>query len=238
MRMLSSWEQYLATVAGETIQVHQYAKSEITADLGAGRVRLAIDTDYPWDGQVTVTVKEAPAGPWSLAMRIPDWCQSASVRVASGETETLRAPGRWTSESRRWQAGDEVVLCLEMPARVTQPDARIDAIRGCLALERGPLIYCVETDDLPAGVTLEDVVLEPTVRPRPVTRADIGESVVGLVVPAIHRPAGPQNAWPYRWNGGRGRAVEARAIEVGAIPYFLWANRSVRGMRVWIPVRS
>jgi hypothetical protein len=62
---------------------------------------------------------------------------------------------------------------------------------------------------------------------------------MGLVVPAIHRPARPMSGWPYHNNGGAGgRAVQARAIEVGAVPYFAWANRSVQGMRVWIPVRS
>jgi DUF1680 family protein len=239
MRLVSSWDQYIATVAGNTLQIHQYATSQITAVVGGGEVGLAIETDYPWDGRVKVTVEQAPEGPWSLALRIPDWCQSASVRAGLAEPESIRTAGRWTSEARVWQPGDEVVLSLDMPARVTQPDPRIDAIRGCLALERGPLVYCIESDDLPAGVVLEEVVLEPTIKPSIAPRPDLAESLVGLVVPAIHRPAKPAGKWPYRRNGASGsRAVEARAIEIGAVPYFAWANRSVEGMRVWIPVRA
>ena len=238
MRMLSSWQQYLATVDRDGIQVHQYATSEIRAAVSGEQVGLAIETDYPWDGRVTVTVLEAPDRPWVLSLRIPGWCGSATVRVGSADLEHVR-PGRWTSESRVWHADDRVELMLEMSARVTAPDPRIDAVRGCLALERGPLVYCVESADLPTDVALEDIVLEPTVRPWTAVRPDIGEAVIGLVVPAIHRPAGVPSAWPYRRNGGSGRrAVEARAIEVGAIPYFAWANRSAGGMRVWIPVRS
>lgn len=238
MRLLSSWQQYLVTSDNGGIQVHQYATSEIAASVAGGQVRLSVETDYPWDGRVTIVVREAPEAAWSLSLRVPGWCGSATIRVGTAETEHVRT-GRWTSEPRVWRADDKVVLTLDMPARVTAPDTRIDAIRGCLALERGPLVYCLESADLPAGVTLEDVVLEPTVRPSTVARPDIGESFVGLVVPAIHRPAGAPGAWPYRRNGGAGvRAVQAQAIEAGAIPYFAWANRSVDGMRVWIPVRS
>ena len=239
MRLLSSWEQYLATVHDDTIQIHQYATSQISATVAGGRACLDIETDYPWDGKVTVKVVEAPGEPWSLALRIPGWCQAASVRVAGGEAEAVRTSGRWTSEKRAWQPGESIVLVLDMPPRVTQPDPRIDAIRGCLALERGPLVYCVESDDLPEGVTLEEVVLEPTVRPWTTPRPDVAPSLIGLVLPAIHRPGRPAARWPYRRTGASGsRAVEARAIEAGAIPYFAWANRTVEGMRVWIPVRA
>jgi DUF1680 family protein len=238
MRMLSSWRQYLATSDSDGIQIHQYAKSEIRTAVAGGQARLSVETDYPWDGRVAVTVREAPEGPWSLSLRVPGWCESATVRVGSSEAEHA-LPGRWTSDARIWQVGDRIELALDMPVRVTAPDPRIDAIRGCLALERGPLVYCIESDDLPAGVTLEDVVLEPTVHPGTVARPDLGEGFIGLVVPAVHRPAGQLSSWPYRRTGGTcGRAVEARAIEAGAIPYFAWANRSVDGMRVWIPVRS
>lgn len=238
MRMLSSWRQYLATSDRDGIQIHQYAESEIRTAAADGEVRLSVETEYPWDGRVAITVLEAPEGPWSLSLRIPGWCVSATVRVMSSESERT-GTGRWTSDKRVWRAGDRIDLAMEMPVRVTAPDSRIDAVRGCLALERGPLVYCIESADLPAGVTLEDVVLEPTVHPWTVARPDIGDGVVGLVVPAVHRPAGQRSPWPYRSTGGTGgRAVEARAIEAGSIPYFAWGNRSVDGMRVWIPVRS
>jgi DUF1680 family protein len=239
MRLMASWDQYLATVTKDTVQIHQYATSKIAATVGGGRARLSVETNYPWEGRVKVTVEEAPDGAWSLALRVPDWCQSASVKVGSAEPETIRAAGRWTSAAQVWQPGDEFTLSLDMPPRVTQPDPRIDAIRGSLALERGPLVYCIESDDLPPGVVLEEVVLEPTVKPSITPRPDVQASLVGLIVPAIHRPGKPAGKWPYRRNGASGnRAVEARAIEVGAIPYFAWANRSVEAMRVWIPVRS
>ena len=142
---------------------------------------------------------------------------------------------------RAWQPGDSLVLDLEMPVRMIEPDARVDAVRGCVAFERGPLVYCVETADLPPGVALEELELEPAALPVPVPRPDVAESVIGLAVPATWRPReragrraherGPDDP------GATAGPVpdEGTPVEIGAVPYFAWANRSVDAMRVWIP---
>ena len=109
-------------------------------------------------------------------------------------------------------------LDLDLPVRTTEPDRRVDAVRCCVALERGPLVYCIETPDLPSGVRLEDIELDPTFTPREVPRPDVADAVVGL----------------------EGQAVTAQRspVTVGAIPYFAWANRTVDAMRVWVPRAS
>ena len=117
-----------------------------------------------------------------------------------------------------------------MTVRATLPDPRIDAVRGCLAFERGPLVYCLETADLPDGVQLEEVEVDLAVRPVSVPRPDIADSAIGLTVPATRRRHGGAHAT------SGSRAPDATAVEVGAVPYFTWANRSVEAMRVWIPV--
>ena len=105
-----------------------------------------------------------------------------------------------------------------MPGRVTAPHPRIDAIRGCLALERGPLVYAIETADLPDGIEVEAVTLAADSAPRAVARPDLGPGVVGLSVPA---------------------ATEAgRGFDLAAVPYHAWGNRAVEAMRVWIPART
>jgi hypothetical protein len=129
--------------------------------------------------------------------------------------------GTW-SEHRAWQVGDTVTLEVDLTPRVTPSDPRVDATRGCVALSRGPLVYCIETADIPDGVELEDVAVAPTVQPIAIRRDDLGPSFVGLSLPATVRPHGRAGGAP-------------RDVEVGAIPYFAWANRSVKAMRVWIP---
>ena len=232
MRIVSSWPQYLATVDAGGVQLHQYATAEIHAPLVDGTARLAVETAYPWDGGVSITVLESPARPWTLSLRVPGWCGSAAIRAPGREPALVPAGSRQALETRTWASGDTINLDLDMPARTTVPDPRIDAIRGCVAFERGPLVYCLETVDLPGDVALEEVELEPGARPVPEPRPDVADSAIGLAVPAVRRrhgrTAGPPPSDP----------AEPTPIEIRAVPYFSWANRSVDAMRVWVPVQS
>lgn len=198
MRMLSSWQQYLATTTPDGIQIHQYASATIRAPLAAGPVHLELKTGYPWQGQVTVHIVQSPAEPWSLSLRLPPWSR------ADGTAETM-------VHQRHWQSGDTIVLDLNLEPRLTEPDRRVDAVRGCVAIERGPLVYCVEAADVPAGMDLEDLVIDGERQPAAKPRPDVAASVVGVDIPA---------------SGG---------LVVGAIPYYTWANRKPGAMRVWIP---
>jgi DUF1680 family protein len=215
VRTLASWPQHLATTDDDGIQVWQYAGGEIRASAGGGVVRLLIETDYPWNGTIRVTVAEAPGTPWSLGLRVPGWAGAGSVDWAGTGATGLASGERLAQATRPWRAGDVVTLELEMPGRVTAPHSRVDAIRGCLALERGPLVYAIETADLPDGIEVEAVTLAPDAGPRPVGRPDLGPGVVGLEVPAT--------------------TEDGQAFDLAAIPYHAWGNRAVEAMRVWIP---
>ncbi len=238
MRILSSWPQYLATTDDDGIQVHQFASAEVAAPVRDSLVRIKMLTAYPWDGQVTFSIVDSPDAPWTLSARVPTWCRHASV-TSGGVRRSIPAGDRWVHETRSWQPGDEIVLELDMPGRVTEPDPRIDSVRGCVALERGPLVYCVESADLPHGVTVEEIELVAAPTPTAVPRPDLGHEVVGLRV-AGRRQSFPDGAWPYA-DRAAARVPEpderppSHAVEVNAIPYYGWANRAPGAMRVWIP---
>ena len=154
MRLLASLHHYLATTSDGGVQLHQYATSTIRAVVpGAGPVELAVETGYPWSGSVTVEVVACGDAEWTLSLRVPAWARGA---VVDGQPV---APG-YAELTRRWRAGDRVVLELDVSPRLTAPNPRIDAVRGCVALERGPVVYCFETDDLPAGADLADIALQ------------------------------------------------------------------------------
>ena len=222
MRLLASWEQYLATADDDGIQIHQLASSRIETSVAGGDVRLSVTTDYPWDGRVVVRVETTPATPWMLSLRVPPGVDRAILTVdGDGPQDVLGE--RIIHERRVWQAGDEVILDLGLATTVTPSDPRVDATRGCVAVQRGPLVYAIETADLPDGPELEDVEVEPDVAPVATARDDLAPGIVGLTMPAtIRRHDG-------RAKGG------SQTIELRAIPYFAWANRRVEAMRVWIP---
>jgi uncharacterized protein len=217
MRLLSSWQQYLASSDDGGVQLHQYASADLEAEVAGGAVRLAVRTGYPWDGRVTVEVTQTPGRPWTLSLRVPGWSRSATLSGPAGAGPRSAGPGA-AELSRRWAVGDTVTLELDLPVRVTEPDPRVDAVRGCVAVERGPLVYCLESADLPPGTELEALRWDPGREPAAAPRPDLGEAVVGIAVPLV----GP---------GPDGPA----AVSAGAVPYFAWANRGAGAMRVWIP---
>jgi DUF1680 family protein len=217
MRFLASWEQYLATVDGEGIQLHQYAPATVEASAGGGPVRLGMETGYPWTGGVSVRVLEAPGTDWTLSLRTPPGAAGAVLSV-NGEPAPVEE--RTVRVRRPWVAGDVLSLELDLPATVTPSDRRVDATRGCVVLERGPIVYAIETADLAAGVQLEDVEVEASVVPEPESRDDVAAGLVGLALPAVRHRAG---------------SPSVTALDLRAIPYYAWANRRPDAMRVWIP---
>jgi DUF1680 family protein len=231
-RTLASLATYLATADGNGIQVHQYADCRIDTTIdGDRRVGVDVTTRYPADGTVTVRVRETDGAPWALTLRVPAWASGAELTDADGRWPA--APGAVVVE-RGFRPGDEVTLTLPMAPRWTRPDPRIDAVRGCVAVERGPLVMCAESVDLPGGRHVDGVRVDPSVPPR-----DAGDAVVvtGRLVEPVDRP------WPYD-SGGRddpGEPDEEPQADVGAdvdvplVPYHTWANRGPSTMRVWLP---
>jgi DUF1680 family protein len=214
MRLLSSWRQYLATGDDSGVQVHQYATADVRSLVGDAEVEISVRTDYPWDGRITVHIVRTPEQPWTLSLRVPGWCGSGTLAVAGDEPAPVAAG--YARRTRAWQPSDRVVLDLDLRLRRTEPDPRVDAVRGCVAFERGPVVYCVESADLPDSVLLEDLRWDPGREPWAVARPDLGDGTVGVDVPAREAGTGAELVAP-------------------AVPYYAWANRGVGGMRVWLP---
>jgi hypothetical protein len=233
MRLLASLHHYLATVTDAGLQLHLYASSTIAAEVpGAGHVELAVETDYPWSGAIAVNVVKAPDAPWTLSLRIPAWAQRSTVdgqQVAAGEYAHI---------TRSWQSGERVLLELDLSPRLTVPNPRVDAIRGCVALERGPIVYCFEAADLPEGVALADIALDAGAVPveaGPV--AELGHVPAVTVAGAIARTGGTGQPLYADADAGPPQ-LEWSPAQLRAIPYFTWANRGAGAMRVWTPVRE
>jgi DUF1680 family protein len=205
MRLLASLPQYLATEDADGVQVHQY----VDATLPGLRMR----TDFPWDGRVEIEVTEP--GERTLSLRVPSW---GTTRL-DGE---VVSPG-YARLRRDWRAGDTVTLELDLAPRLVAPHPRIDAVRGCVAIERGPLVYCVEGE-------VDDLHIDPTGELRAVAREDLLGGIVAVEADGA-RVGAPDAEWPYGTFSGAGEPAPLLAV-----PYGWWGNRGDGGMRVWIPV--
>ncbi|MEI4273976.1 beta-L-arabinofuranosidase domain-containing protein [Klenkia sp. LSe6-5] len=222
-RTFAGLHTLLATVDDDGVQIHQYAPATITTTLpGNRRVALSVHTEYPRDGRVVVSVDVAPEGPLTIDLRVPSWAVGATLTVA-GHTWAVD-PGR-VPETRVWAPGDVLVLDLPVGPRFTAADPRVDAVRGTLAVERGPQVLCVESVDLPGERHVDDLVLDPGRAPEDVEG--------GVLVHGWLRQQGDP-AWPYG-EPGPGDA-DGERVAVLLHPYADWAERGPSTMRVFLPV--
>ncbi len=219
------------------------------AGAAGGRVAVRVITDYPWSGRIAVTVDETvPGAVWTLSLRVPGWCERYALRV-EGETVTAKPDeDGWLRVRRSWQPGDAVELDLDIEPRLTVADPRVDAVRGCVAIERGPLVYCVEGVDHPGG-GLDDLVFDLDAGLSEYEDPDLLGGVTVITGSGRRRTLPPTTSWPYRRASQAtidspdevvDRAAEdahfGERITITAVPYYTWANREDGAMRVWLPV--
>ena len=234
MRLLASLSHYFATADSSGLQVHHYAPAAIRAELGPGRrVALGLETAYPWQGSVRLAVQEADASSWSLSLRLPAWCERPALRLNGQPVEPALDLGYALLE-RRWRPGDVVELDLPMDARLVEAHPRIDSTRGCLAIERGPVVYCLEGCDQEDGVNVLDLEIDPT---GPLTATWRPDLLGGLVTVEAAGYAVDPSPWEGRLYRplASGERSSRRPVRLTAIPYYAWANRVPGAMRVWIP---
>ena len=167
-------------------------------------------------------------------MRTPEWANSTEVRL-NGAPVDGPSDGHYTRIGRRWAPGDHLEISHSIRARVVRPHWRADAVRDCLAIERGPLVYCIEADDLSAGTLLEDVVLDTT---QPLeTATQTPTSLDGYVKVAVAASGGRvdgQQEHLYE-RCAREKARRSRPSRSTLVPYFARGNRPEPAMRVWVP---
>lgn len=221
-RLVASLSGYAVTTDHSGLQVHLYAAGSVKTTVDGVSVHVDVATDYPWDGRVVLTV--TTDAPIELSLRVPSWATEALL-----DGEPADVVDGYTDVRRDWSAGATVTLDLPMRARVIRPHPRIDAVRGCVAVARGPLVYAVEQADLPAGVTLEDVRIDPAA---PITAGRLPDIPVTLTASGTVEHPASDELYPARVD------LEGEPLELTAIPYFLWGNRTPGPMRVWLPVAT
>ena len=235
MRLLASLAQYFITRDEAGLQIHLYNTAAIRAELISGRpVSLKMSTDYPWQGQVALTVEETDGSTWGLRLRVPDWSQNATVTLNGQLVETPTLESGYVVLERAWQSGDVVELALPIEPFLVEANPRVDSVRGSLAIQRGPLVYCLEAADHP-GLNLMDIQLDEGTPLQAAWREEVLRG--GVMAVRAGGYVTESDEWRnrlYRRMSGSGR-LSRRLVTLTAIPYYAWANRGANVMRVWLP---
>jgi hypothetical protein len=235
LRFVAAIAGYIYAHADDAVYVNLYVAGEADVPLPGGRVRLTQKTRYPWEGGVELTVTpQRQSGSarlnFALLLRIPAWCDGARIDVngAAVASEPVRGYARIR---REWRAGDVVTLTLPMPVQRIECIPRVQSNAGRVALQRGPIVYCVEAADHPDGVW--NLALPPEADIAAEHRPNLLGGVTVLKATGLRRGAEDWAGRLYRPAPGRAPATEKAALL--AVPYCVWDNRTPGAMLVWLP---
>jgi len=231
-RTLAAIGGYFATVRENEIALQLYARGTITTSLPSGtHVRLAIETDYPWDGAIRIRIEEP--GTFAMALRIPTWANEVSAAINGDRIEAV--PGEYLRLERPWLVGDTIELMLDMPIRRVTSHPYLTANLGKTAIFRGPLLYCMESADNPAFDPRSAVL--PVIANFAAQHYDqLLGGVTTLSTTLSYAPVEP--TWEnelYRTVSNDRPLISSSPHSATLIPYFVWANRMSGPMTVWIP---
>jgi len=235
-RTFASLPGYFYSTSNDGIYVHLYDNSELDWRLENGTgLKITQKTNYPWDNSVDIAVTPAQAAEFTFYLRIPGWADRAQVTV-NGKPWTGAKPGEYLAIKRRWAAGDAVRLQMEMAPQVIAANPHVADDTGRVAIQRGPLVYCLEELDQPGGVSLSDVAVNPGRAQE--FQSEFKSDLLGGVVVLHHtgvayEGAASRNALYARYSG---EPSKTRQLPLTFIPYYAWANREATSMQVWTPL--
>lgn len=232
-RTLAGLHNWLYSLSDEGVWLHLYAGSRLDTRLADGSaLALTQETGYPWDGAIKITIEQAPAEEMALMLRIPGWADDCRVAVNGKAIEVSARPGSYAVLKRRWSLGDSVEFSLPMPVRLLEAHPRAEEARNQVAIQRGPVIYCLEGIDLAQGVSLADVRIPHDIRLAPRHDSALLGGITVLEGDARRVPSGD-------WQDTLYRPLNSAAAErtpLRLIPYYAWNNRGVTPMSVWLPL--
>jgi DUF1680 family protein len=184
-----------------------YMGSSANVSVGGSDVGVKVETRYPWEGEVRLTLNPSKSREFEVRLRIPGWCRDWSYKT-SGKISGSRVERGYLVLNGKWKKGDVVTLNMDMPVEVVEADPRVEADKGLRAIQRGPIVYCLEEIDNPG-----------------IASASLSS---GTTFTAAYEPSFLGGATLITARGADGK-------ELRFIPYFDWDNRTPGRMIVWVP---
>ncbi|WP_289732568.1 glycoside hydrolase family 127 protein [uncultured Duncaniella sp.] len=233
LRTICEAQNYAYTVNDSTLWFNLYGDSELRTSLGKKRPLVVTQhTGYPYDGKVVINLVEVPKKQkLALKLRVPSWCDNATVAVNGVKEDVKVTPDSYITLDRTWKPGDEVTFDMEMKTKLLESNPLVEETRNHTAVKRGPLVYCLEGIDIEGGNALDDILIPADAK---FTTKDI--TIDGSRMTALETEARLVDGGD--WTGKLYREVGSadKKVKVTLIPYFAWGNRDKSEMSVWLPL--
>lgn len=233
VRTLCEAQNYAYTIGENGIYCNLYGGNSLNANLKNGsKVQLSQVTEYPWDGNVKFTIETAPKKKaFSLFMRVPEWCDNATLKVNGSAIQTKITPNTYAEINRIWKKGDIVEFCMDMPVKLLESNPLVEETRNQTVVKRGPLVYCLESIDIENGKKIDNILIPADIQlsPKKIT-------IDGSPIAALEGTAKLMEE--SSWKNSLYREVNKtdRKVNIRLIPYYAWGNRGKADMTVWMPL--
>jgi DUF1680 family protein len=231
VRTIAESANYAYAKSGDILWVNLYGGSVLDTTIGDGRkIRLTQETDYPWNGRVRITINQCDDRPFALKLRIPGWARSAAVRVNDRPADDSPAPGTYFELRRSWSPGDFIDLDLPMPVEVIEANPLVEDDLNQVAIKRGPVVYCLESTDLPPGVGITQIRVPTDIQFAERYDQRLLDGVVALDCTLLAQTTGDWDGQLYR----NATVLQTRPVKTRLVPYCVWDNRGMSEMSVWL----
>jgi len=232
-RSIAGLHEWAYSLSAEGVWVNLYGGNSLETKLADGSpLKLTQETRYPWNGQITITIQEITNKAYGVMLRIPAWADGAEIKI-NGEAAGVKAEaGTYAAIEREWSSGDTIELMLPMEVRLLKAHPKVEEARNQVAIMRGPVVYCLESVDLPDGVGVAEVHIPRDVGLTPRYDQGLLGGVTVLEGEACRIRGG-------EWDGKLYHNIDDGSIEqvlIMLIPYYAWANRGISEMTVWMPL--
>ncbi|QHW33491.1 glycoside hydrolase family 127 protein [Paenibacillus rhizovicinus] len=232
-RLLSSLNDYVYTSSAEanTIYAHLFIGGEARFTLAAGEVALQQQSLLPWESDTRFTFTAVPESVFTMALRIPSWCGGSAALRLNGVPMDYETRNGYAIVSRTWSQGDCLEWAPELRAQLTAAHPSIRADAGKAAIERGPLVFCLEETDNGQPLASLSIARDAELQVRFDAELLGGTVVIEADGYADDAAAWQEDAPPYR---PMAQQPASRAVRLRAVPYYLWGNRETGEMTVWL----
>lgn len=233
VRTLAQAQEYAYSLSGDTLRVNLYGQNTLTTK----NLELEQLTDYPWDGKVSLNIKKAK-NLSAIVLHMPEWCSKATAQVVRKGAKVMKA--QYTSDSQggsnlslvfNWKKGDTIELQLDMQPRIIEANPLVEEAKNQVAVKRGPVVYCLEGQDIEGGHRINDIAL-----PADIQFTEVPMEISGHKFVALEGKAQLVNTqqWDNQTLYREISKQPAKKVKIRLIPYYAWDNRGIQDMSLWL----
>ena len=231
VRTITEVSDYAYSLSDNSVWCNLYGSSQLQTTLKNGQaVALKQESNYPWNGNVTLTVEQFPAESFGLKLRLPSWCTEAKLLI-NGKPTSYTSERGYVTIQRTWKKGDVIQWNMAMPTELLESNPLVEENRNQVALKRGPIVYCLESPDMPTSTRVFDVAIPSSATFKPVATQLENSPITVLETNGVL-----VNDKNWEKQLYRPLSQPKKTVPLKLIPYYAWANRGQSEMTIWLPV--